>query len=440
MTDPTSRPDGAAAAGTPSPSVPADTPGADSPAQQPPAEAPVADTPAHQPPAAQAHTVQHVIGWCLAGIIGLLACLSLAPDLLGGLSDDLQLSLRYPFAQAIALRSGLVVILALVGLVVAASALTRVLRREGGKRTGVVALVLLLVAGAHSWVLWDRGLETTDLTMPHAVTHTGPDETWDGNLTVLSFNTFGGRANLVELAVLIRQTSPDVVVLPETHAGDAARLLSLLNEDGLSFAPFTAVSPQASSTEGAGDAAAPSAAPTPTPSPSASGFNGDPDATSVLVSVAIGEYEQVTVPDDLGHGAVLLQPVGDPMLNGHQRPTILGVHTIAPLKDTMAPWAQSVRGVVAQCQSPATGLVLAGDLNATADHALMRDLGGCTDAAVQAGAGGLSTWPTRTRTPLLGAAIDHVLVDASTWAGTGVELVEITGSDHRALLVTLAQH
>ena len=440
MTDPTPQPDDATVPGAPSQPVPAEQPTPEpAPVEQPTPE----PSPAEQAPAGATRstwrTVQHATGWCVAVVISLLACLSLAPDLLGFLSDDLRLSLRYPFAQAVALRSGAVVVLVLVGLVVAVSALTRVLRHEGGRRTGVIALVLLLVAGAHTGVLWGRGLDTTDILAASAPD--AAEEAWDGNLTVLAFNTYAGRASMVELAIAIRQSTPDVVVLPETHAGDAADLLTLLEQDGLSYRPFVSED-ETDSTSASAEASAsptPTVSPTPTSSSTSTGFDGDPGATTVLVSASIGDYEQVTAPDGLGHGAVLLQPVGDAMLNGHQRPTILGVHTVAPLKGTMHAWEESVSQAVAQCASPATGLVLAGDLNATVDHALMQDLGGCSDAALEAGAGGLSTWPTSTRTPLLGAAIDHVLVDTATWTSTGVDLIEITGSDHRALLVTLTQ-
>ncbi|WP_167202301.1 endonuclease/exonuclease/phosphatase family protein [Actinomyces respiraculi] len=394
------------------------------------------------------HTVRRVTGWCVTAALALLTALTLAPDLLAFLGEDLRLSLRYPFAQALAVRSGLVVILAFICLVVAVAALTRVMRREGGLRTGVLALVLLLVTGTHTWVLWERGLEITDLAAPAAA-----GEHWDGALTVLTFNTYGGRANTVELAVAIRTTAPDVVVLPETSAEDTAELLALLAQDGLVYAPFTAVpgapqaiadadadaaDPAATESEAAeSKTSAPSASPGPTPTTPEAGSGAGP--TSVLVSAAIGEYEQVSAPDGLGHGAVLLQPLGDTHLDGHQRPTVLGVHTIAPLKDTMDAWAQSVSRVVAECHAPTPGLILAGDLNATLDHAPMRDLGGCADAAEQAGGGGLSTWPVSTRTPLLGSPIDHVLVDTVTWTSTGVELIEIAGSDHRALVVTLEQ-
>lgn len=445
MTDPTPQPDDATVPGAPSQPVPAGQPTPEpAPVEQPTPEPSPAEQPT--PPSLPAgatrstwRTVQHATGWCVAVVISLLACLSLAPDLLGFLSDDLRLSLRYPFAQAVALRSGAVVVLVLVGLVVAVSALTRVLRHEGGRRTGVIALVLLLVAGAHTGVLWGRGLDTTDILAASAPD--AAEEAWDGNLTVLAFNTYAGRASMVELAIAIRQSTPDVVVLPETHAGDAADLLTLLEQDGLSYRPFVSEdeTDSTSADAQASASATPIASPTPTSSSTSTGFDGDPGATTVLVSASIGDYEQVPAPDGLGHGAVLLQPVGDAMLNGHQRPTILGVHTVAPLKSTMRAWEESVRQAVAQCASPATGLILAGDLNATVDHALMQDLGGCSDAALEAGAGGLSTWPASTRTPLLGAAIDHVLVDTATWTSTGVELVEITGSDHRALLVTLAQ-
>ncbi|MGC4896409.1 endonuclease/exonuclease/phosphatase family protein [Micromonospora sp. DT31] len=89
--------------------------------------------------------------------------------------------------------------------------------------------------------------------------------------------------------------------------------------------------------------------------------------------------------------------------------------------------------------TPHGGLsVLAGDFNATLDHAALRDLiaTGYTDAADAAGAGFAGTWGPCDGDPLPPVAIDHVLVDrriAARSAGT----FPVPGSDHRALLATL---
>ncbi|WP_213455229.1 endonuclease/exonuclease/phosphatase family protein [Rhizomonospora bruguierae] len=93
-------------------------------------------------------------------------------------------------------------------------------------------------------------------------------------------------------------------------------------------------------------------------------------------------------------------------------------------------------------QYPATpkgGLrVLAGDFNATLDHAPLRRLiaTGYRDAADAAGAGLIGTWGPYDDDPIPPVTIDHVLADKRI----GVESVEVhgtPGSDHRKVLAEL---
>ncbi len=89
---------------------------------------------------------------------------------------------------------------------------------------------------------------------------------------------------------------------------------------------------------------------------------------------------------------------------------------------------------------PDTPVIVAGDLNATLDHAPMRALAGLgyTDAAVQVNAGWLPTWPEDGSAQRLGvtlppiAAIDHVLTSPAL-AVTGLSKVDV-GSDHLGLV------
>ncbi|MGY1916917.1 endonuclease/exonuclease/phosphatase family protein [Blastococcus sp. SYSU DS0973] len=81
--------------------------------------------------------------------------------------------------------------------------------------------------------------------------------------------------------------------------------------------------------------------------------------------------------------------------------------------------------------------VLAGDFNATLDHAALRAVlrQGYRDAARAAGRGLTWTWrPLRLRFPRL--ALDHVLVDLRL-AVTGFAAAPVQGSDHRSLVVDL---
>ena len=115
------------------------------------------------------------------------------------------------------------------------------------------------------------------------------------------------------------------------------------------------------------------------------------------------------------------------------------IHTSPP----QPPWAP---GVTARCRShlsalPAPGegpRILAGDFNATLDHAQFRRLlrRGYVDAASQAGHGLSLTWgPEPDRRPAL-LAIDHVLIDRRCAVVT-TSVHRLTGSDHRALYAEL---
>ena len=86
---------------------------------------------------------------------------------------------------------------------------------------------------------------------------------------------------------------------------------------------------------------------------------------------------------------------------------------------------------------PAVLRVLAGDFNATLDHAALRAVlrRGWTEAALATGRGGAWTWrPLRSPFPRLG--LDHVLVDPRI-AVADVRFTHVRGSDHRAVVADL---
>ena len=81
--------------------------------------------------------------------------------------------------------------------------------------------------------------------------------------------------------------------------------------------------------------------------------------------------------------------------------------------------------------------MLAGDFNATLDHADLRAVlrRGYADAARAVGGALAWTWrPLRLRFPRL--ALDHVLVDPRI-AVASVDLTTVAGSDHRAVVAEL---
>jgi endonuclease/exonuclease/phosphatase (EEP) superfamily protein YafD len=84
-----------------------------------------------------------------------------------------------------------------------------------------------------------------------------------------------------------------------------------------------------------------------------------------------------------------------------------------------------------------TPTVVAGDFNASQDHAAFRRVldAGLRDAARLAGAERTPSWPART-TPAFGAQIDHVLV-SEDFSTRDARFLDLPGTDHRALLVDL---
>ena len=116
---------------------------------------------------------------------------------------------------------------------------------------------------------------------------------------------------------------------------------------------------------------------------------------------------------------------------------LTSVHTAPP--STSPASVRDWVGDLAALPAPAPDVlrVLAGDFNATFDHAALRAvLGlGYDDAAGAVGRGLAWTWrPLRLRFPRL--ALDHVLVDPRITVAS-VEFVPVTGSDHRAVVAEL---
>ncbi|WP_437050303.1 endonuclease/exonuclease/phosphatase family protein [Streptomyces sp. enrichment culture] len=116
-------------------------------------------------------------------------------------------------------------------------------------------------------------------------------------------------------------------------------------------------------------------------------------------------------------------------------------HPMPPLPGQVGLWREELDAVrAAAAADTGTPTVLAGDFNATRDHAAFRRVldTGLRDAARLAGAGRTPTWPSRAA-PAFGVQIDHVLV-SEDFAVRGVRFLGIAGSDHRAVSVDLTLH
>ncbi len=99
-------------------------------------------------------------------------------------------------------------------------------------------------------------------------------------------------------------------------------------------------------------------------------------------------------------------------------------------------WHAELRSLPAPYQSSPSRL-LAGDFNATLDHADFRGLldKGYTDAATATGNGLTATWPTsQVGGPWV--AIDHVVFGAA-WRPRDFEVLPSIGSDHLPIIAVL---
>ena len=122
---------------------------------------------------------------------------------------------------------------------------------------------------------------------------------------------------------------------------------------------------------------------------------------------------------------------------------LLAVHPHSPLD--VALWRRDHAALRAAIADRTPDLVV-GDFNATPDHAPMRALAdaGYRDVAELANEGWQPTWPAHGRYRVLGvplprfASIDHVLV-GERLAALGMTTLAVPGSDHRAVVATVAR-
>ncbi|WP_423462604.1 endonuclease/exonuclease/phosphatase family protein [Promicromonospora sp. MS192] len=116
---------------------------------------------------------------------------------------------------------------------------------------------------------------------------------------------------------------------------------------------------------------------------------------------------------------------------------LTAVHPYPPLPEETATWRTELVELTEQARSDRTPQILAGDFNATYDHATFRDLLGSrfADATREWGAGPVVTWPEGSRVPPL-FALDHVVVERDMPVSDVVPM-DVPGTDHRALLATV---
>lgn len=266
---------------------------------------------------------------------------------------------------------------------VAAGSLIPLLIAALGRRRVAAALALLTTAALGFSVL-PRALGTADATRGRP-------------LRVLTINLLFGSADAHHVVDLVRRLDPDVLSTQELTFGTVDELDAL----GLkTLMPHRMLEPE--------------------PNASGSGlYSRHPLQPLTGVVPRAGR----NMP------AARLSLPGAPV-------EIVDVHPHPPVGPAVATWQQALDTLPPASED--TVRILAGDFNATLDHAPLRRVlaRGYKDAADQVGAGLIATWPANRRVPPL-ITIDHVLVDQRVGV-RDVSVHTVPGTDHRAVFADLA--
>jgi endonuclease/exonuclease/phosphatase (EEP) superfamily protein YafD len=299
-------------------------------------------------------------------------------------------------AQVVSLRGagvGIALVTAVVLLVIAIASV------RSRRFAASVAVLLLAFAGLNAIVLADRG--TGDTAFATAK---------DGDITVLSWNTYGDAPDAQVVADLAIDSGATVLTLPETTEAYGAAVRDIMAASGVEMQVISVAYDQVSKAR----------------------------STTMLVSVALGEYSWE--PTEITTGqlpSIVARP-----LSGIG-PTLIAVHPVAPVPGELETWSSDLDWLATACVGD--NVIMAGDFNSTLDHysrlphAPGKTIGDCTDAGSASGNAAVGTWPSSIP-PILASPIDHVMF-TDAWEVSGMRVVgelDTAGSDHRPVLVQLS--
>jgi endonuclease/exonuclease/phosphatase (EEP) superfamily protein YafD len=219
-------------------------------------------------------------------------------------------------------------------------------------------------------------------------------------LNVLAANVHHGTADPRALIALVDRLHPELLSIEELTPGFARKLRAAGIEERL---PNSIVS-------------------IPHLAPHASG-------TGLFTSLPMRKLKE-------GRRLIFRMPRASLELGDGRRVRVVGVHTYPPQEHKVGEWEAALESL------PAAGRgapwVLAGDFNATLDHAELRDVldRGYRDAAEVAGKGLEPTWPQGWQLPPF-ITIDHVLADDRLGV-VEFSVEDLPGSDHHAVHAVLA--
>lgn len=224
-----------------------------------------------------------------------------------------------------------------------------------------------------------------------------PPASAGSTLTVMSLNMYYGWADLSQVAAEVERVQPDIVVLQE---------VTIQSVEGIEAPGWRARFPHR-----VGRPAA------------------DWVATNMLVFSRYPLHAIADAPEDAPIVVLRADVPGGPV-------TLVAVHVTNPVVD-MAAWVselQRAEDAVRRASGPTIAL---GDFNAVREHQPLRQLlerTGLKDAAEEAGAGWIPTFPADSLLPLI--SLDHVLV-SQDFVASFVGTIRVAGTDHLGLQAEL---
>ncbi|MGW6744071.1 endonuclease/exonuclease/phosphatase family protein [Streptomyces sp. NPDC055025] len=275
-----------------------------------------------------------------------------------------------------------------------AAVFTALLRWRGGL---VWALVLLAVAG---WFGLPYGSQTGAGAGDKAgggASASGPEQAAIARIDVLTSNVEFGQATL-GLIETVRRERPDLVFVQECEYICAQLLNTRIPRADYPYRHIVKA--------------------------------GHAEGSAILSALPLTDTE--------GIEGTLSMPGSEAVVGGRAVRLQL-VHPLPPIPGGVGSWRRELGRIrtyaAAHRDAP---LILAGDFNATRDHAAFRavlDDGELRDSAALAGAGRTPSWPAAVPRPL-GAQIDHVLI-SEDFSVRRARFLDLADTDHRALLVEL---
>ncbi|WP_233521606.1 endonuclease/exonuclease/phosphatase family protein [Streptomyces triticagri] len=262
-------------------------------------------------------------------------------------------------------------------------------------------LVATALVGWRPGILWSLAVcaVTAFFTLPYGDASTGAKGPAVAELRVLTSNLeFGGATDA--LLRTIRFERPDLIFVQECDHRCAAALRRQLPGEGYAHLELD----QAAGAEG---------------------------------SAIVSRFPLTRTPGVKGE---LAMPGAVMEVDGHYVRLQLA-HPMPPTPDSVGTWRSELGRLRDWAGDHSAGpAILAGDFNATQDHAAFRGLidAGLYDSTRLTGDSRVPSWPTSVLPPL-GAQIDHVLVSRHFQAGIA-RFVNLGDTDHRSLIVELTLH